>query len=128
MKSRENRFDVTCYEGRVKVVHKNQQVIITKGTSVTFDATTFEKTTIKTTKPEWTTNQIIFKKEKLTHILDELQRQYDCEIVLNSKANLQLFSGTMPADDIKTALDIVSSTYHLKISKFEPKKIVLEDF
>lgn len=128
VKSRENRFDVTCYEGRVKVVHNNQQVIITKGTSVTFNADTFEKTTIENTKPEWTANQISFKKEKLTNILDELQREYDCEIVLNSKVNSQLFSGTMPADDLKTALDIVSSTYHLKISKFEPKKIVLEDF
>jgi transmembrane sensor len=128
VKARENRFDVTCYEGRVKVVHDNHEVIITKGTSVTFDANTFEKQTIENVKPEWTTNQIVFKKEKLQHILDELQRQYNCEIVLNAKENSQLFSGTMPADDLKTALKIVSSTYHLKISKFETRKVILEDF
>jgi ferric-dicitrate binding protein FerR (iron transport regulator) len=128
VKARDNRFDVTCYEGRVKVVHNQQEVIITKGTSVTFDADTFEKQTIENTKPEWTTNQIVFKKETLKHILDELQRQYNCEMVINAKENLQLFSGTMPANDLKTALKIVSSTYHLKISKFETAKVILEDF
>ncbi|WP_333600639.1 FecR family protein [Flavobacterium sp.] len=128
VKARENRFDVTCYEGRVKIVHNNHEVIITKGTSVTFDADSFEKQSIQNDKPEWTVNQIVFKKEKLQHILDEIQRQYDCEIILNSKENLQLFTGTLPSDNIKTALDIVSATYHLKISKFENKKIILEDF
>jgi ferric-dicitrate binding protein FerR (iron transport regulator) len=128
VKVRDNRFDVTCYEGRVKVVHNNHEVIITKGTSVTFAADTFEKQTIENAKPEWTTNQIVFKKEKLQHILDEIQRQYNCKIIVNAKENLQLFSGTMPADDLKTALKIVSSTYHLKISKFETTKVILEDF
>ena len=128
VRARKNRFDVTCYEGRVKVVHNNHEVIITKGTSVTFEANSFEKQSVENTQPEWTTNQIVFKKEKLQNILDELQRQYNCEIVLNSKENIQLFSGTMPADDIKTALNILSATYHLKISKFETKKIILEDF
>ncbi|MGL2963298.1 FecR family protein [Flavobacterium sp. RSB2_4_14] len=128
VKSRNNRFDVTCYEGRVKVVYKKQTVIITKGISVSFDANYFEKENIESTKPEWTVNEIVFKKEKLQNILDELQRQYDCEIILNSKENNQLFSGTLPTNNIKTALNVVSSTYHLKISKFEPKKIILEDF
>ncbi|MGL2966367.1 FecR family protein [Flavobacterium sp. XGLA_31] len=128
VKARGNRFDVTCYEGRVKVVHHNHEVIITRGTSVTFDADSFEKGTVVNSKPEWTDNQIIFKKEKLQRILEEIQRQYNCEIVLNSKNSEQLFTGTLPSDDIKTALNIVSSTYHLKISKFETNKIVLEDF
>ncbi|TBX70464.1 FecR family protein [Flavobacterium silvisoli] len=128
VKARDNRFDVTCYEGRVKVVHNNHEVIITKGTSVTFDADTFEQQTVQNTKPEWTVNQIVFKKEKLQRILNELQRQYNCEIVLNANENLQLFSGTLPADNLKTALQIVSSTYHLKISKFETTKVILEDF
>jgi ferric-dicitrate binding protein FerR (iron transport regulator) len=128
VKARKDRFDVTCYEGRVRVVHNNHEVIITKGMSVTFDADIFERQSTQNSKPEWTSNQIVFKKEKLQNILDELQRQYDCEISLNTKENQQLFTGTLPSNDIKTALDIVSSTYHLKISKFETKKIILEDF
>jgi len=128
VKVRNNRFDVTCYQGRVKVVHNNQIVIITKGNAVTFVADTIEKSTVKSTKPEWTSNQISFKQEKLHNILDEIQRQFDCKIVFNAKENSQLFTGTLPANNLKSALEIVSATYHLKISKFDSKKIVLEDF
>lgn len=128
VKARNNRFDVICYQGRVKIVHNNQMVVITKGESVTFNTDQLEKGTVKSTKPEWTENQINFKKEKLQNILDEIQRQFDCKIVLNAKENKQLFTGTLPSNDLKSTLEIVSATYHLKISKFDTKKIVLEDF
>ena len=128
IKSRKNRFDVTCYEGRVEVTHQNKQVIITKGTTVTFDDDYFDRKKINATKPEWTNNEIVFQSEKLQNILDELQRQYNCEIVIKSKANKQLFSGTLPSNNINTALKIVNATFHLKIFKFENSKIILEDF
>lgn len=128
VKARKNRFDVTCYEGRVKVNYDNKEVIITKGTSVTFDNEYFDRKNITAQKPEWTANEIVFKKEKLQSIIDELQRQYGYEIILNCKENTQLFSGTLPSNNIKTALEIVTSIFHLKISKFENKKIILEDF
>jgi transmembrane sensor len=128
VKARNNRFDVTCYQGRVKVVHNNKTVIITKGNSVTFIADQVEKGTVKSPKPEWTTNQISFKKEKLVNIIDEIQRQFDCKIIVNAEDKQQLFTGTVPSNDLKSTLEIVSATYHLKISKFDTKKIVLEDF
>ena len=128
IKSRKTRFDVTCYEGRVVVTHQNKQVIITKGTTVTFDDDYFDRKKINATKPEWTNNEIVFQSEKLQNILDELQRQYNCEIVIKSKANKQLFSGTLPSNNINTALKIVNATFHLKIFKFENSKIILEDF
>jgi ferric-dicitrate binding protein FerR (iron transport regulator) len=128
VKARKKRFDVTCYEGRVKVNYDNKEVIITKGTSVTFDNEYFDRKNITIQKPEWTNNQIVFQKENLQIIIDELQRQYSCEIVLNCRDNTQLFSGTLPTNDIKTALNVICSIFHLKISKFDNKKIILVDF
>lgn len=128
VKARKNRFDVTCYEGRVKVDYNNKQVIITKGTSVTFDNDYFDTKNINAQKPEWTNNQIVLQKEKLQSIIDEIQRQYSYEIVLSCKENTQLFSGTLPTNDIKTALNVVCTIFHLKISKFDSKKIILTDF
>lgn len=128
VKARNNRFDVTCYQGRVKVVSDNHEVIITKGIAVSFDKNFFDKHTINNTKPEWTTNEIVFNKENLQNIVEELQRQYDCEIIINTKENHQLFTGTLPTNNIKTAIEVISSIYHLKISKFEAKKIILENF
>lgn len=128
IKSRKNRFDVTCYEGRVKVNYGNKEVIITKGTTVTFDNEYFDRKHITAQEPEWTANQIVFKQEKLQSIIDELERQYNCEIVMNCKENTQLFSGTLPSNNINTSLNILTSIFHLKISKFDHKKIILEDF
>ena len=128
VKARKNRFDVTCYEGRVKVDYNNKEVIINKGTTITFDNEYFDRKNTTSQKPEWTSNQVVFTKESLQNIVDELQRQYGCEIVLNCKENKQLFSGTLPTNDIKTALNVVCSIFHLKISKFESEKIILADF
>jgi ferric-dicitrate binding protein FerR (iron transport regulator) len=128
VKARKHRFEVTCYKGRVKVEYDNKQVVITKGTLVTFDKEYFDRKNITALKPEWTNNQIFLQKETLQSIIDELQRQYSCEIVLNCKDNTQLFSGTLPTNDIKTALNVICSIFHLKISKFDGKKIILADF
>ncbi|QBZ99128.1 FecR family protein [Flavobacterium sangjuense] len=127
VKARKNRFDVTCYEGKVKVSYNSKDIIITKGTAVTFENDYFDRKNITVQKPEWTANEIVFKKENLQSIVDELERQYSCEIVLNSRENAQLFTGTLPTNDIKTALDVVCSIFHLKISKFDNTKIILVD-
>ena len=128
VKSRKNRFEVTCYQGKVSIEHKNQKVIITKGMSVTFENDYFDKHDIKVVKPEWTNNEIAFKKVNLQTVIDELERQYNVEIVLNCKENTQRFSGILPANDRKAALDIIISIFHLKISKFDSDKIILVDF
>lgn len=128
VKARKNRFDVTCYEGKVKVTYNNKEVIITKGTSVTFDNDYFDRKNCTVQKPEWMSNEIVFKKENLKSIVDEIQRQYNCEIVLNCRENEQLFTGTLPTNDIKIALNAICSIFHLKISKFDSTKIILVDF
>jgi transmembrane sensor len=37
VKVRKNRFDVVCYEGRVKINYANTQILLTHGQSVTFE-------------------------------------------------------------------------------------------
>lgn len=128
VKARNDRFDVTCYEGRVKVNYKNKEVVITKGTKVSFEKDSFEQQNIIVSKPEWINNEIVFNKEKLQTVVDELERQYGVEIILDCKDNPQLFSGTLPSDNRKAALDIVTSIFHLKISKLDADKIILVDF
>jgi transmembrane sensor len=128
VKNRKDRFDVSCYEGRVKVSCKNQEVLLTQGMSVSFENDKLSRQNISVSAPEWTNNEIVFHKETLQTITDEMERQYGVTIVLNCKENSQLFTGTLPSDDRKAALDIVTSIFHLKISKLEANKIILADF
>ncbi len=79
VKARGNRFDVTCYEGRVKVNYQQQQVIITRGNRVSFENGVLLKIpNTNATKPEWTAGELTFVDANLASILDEMERQYDC--------------------------------------------------
>ena len=127
VKARNNRFDVTCYEGRVKVNYQSQEIIITKGKRVAFE--NGQLIAIPDTmvlKPEWTSGELAFVNENLTAIISELERQFDCSIDYKGASTSQLFTGTLPAKNLDDALQILAATYHLKSKKESDHKITLE--
>lgn len=128
VKARNNRFDVTCFEGRVKVNYKNQEVILTKGKTVSFenDVKIIEQT-VSDSKPLWTSNEMLFEKEKLANVLEEIQRQYNITIDATKVNSNQLFSGKIPSNNIDVALQSLTSIYHLKYSKSTNSKYVIEE-
>lgn len=127
VRARKNRFDVMCYEGRVKVNYGNTQIILTHGQSVTFQNGKQFSTSINSSKPEWMDNQILFNKENIKNLLDEVQRQYNITIVLNTKDTTSLFTGKLPTNDLETALQIISTTYHLEAKKVSENKIIFDE-
>ncbi|HEX9979426.1 MAG TPA: FecR domain-containing protein [Flavobacterium sp.] len=126
VKSRSDRFDVSCYEGRVQVVCGNSKVVITKGQSVSFaHGSAIEVPAVNVTRPEWIDNELMFNKETLTAILNELSRQYNLDFELKGPAPQQLFTGVLPRQNLDEALQIISATYHMKPVKTQ-NKIILE--
>jgi transmembrane sensor len=128
VKARKNRFDVTCFEGRVKVDYKNQEVIITKGQTVAFenDVKIIEGTTTQT-KPTWTTQEMAFEKENLANIIEEIQRQYNLTITSDEINSEQLFTGKIPSNNIFVTLQIIASSYHLRIIKINETSYTLQE-
>ena len=127
VKARNKRFDVTCYEGRVKVNYQNQEIVITRGKRVSFEngvLLAIPDTTVL--QPEWTSGELAFVNENLTAILAELERQFDCSIDYKGATTSQLFTGTLPAKNLDDALQILAATYHLKSKKESDHKITLE--
>jgi ferric-dicitrate binding protein FerR (iron transport regulator) len=128
VKQYQESFEVTCYEGKVKVNSETKEFILTKGMVVVFrndENIPIPFTT--TTKPEWLENEMNFYQERLTNVIEEFERQFDVTIKLNSKENSQLFTGTIPSKNLDTALQILCSTYHLKPVKKEKNTIILEN-
>jgi transmembrane sensor len=127
VKARGTRFDVTCYEGRVKVNYQQQQVVITKGNRVSFEnGILLNIPNTNATKPEWTSGELTFVDANLASILDEMERQYDCTIQDQGIVSPQLFTGTLPADDLEKGLQILSSMYHVKYKRSSNNEITLE--
>jgi len=128
VKARNNRFDVTCFEGKVKVNYNNQEVILTKGKTVSFENNVkIIDQTISETKPLWTSKEMQFDKEKLINILEEIQRQYNVSIDASKINTNQLFTGKIPSNDIDVALQSLTSIYHLKYTKSNNSNYVIEE-
>ncbi|MCC9016239.1 FecR family protein [Flavobacterium lipolyticum] len=127
VKVRKNKFDVVCYEGRVRVNYANTQIVLTHGQSVNFENGKQVNTTINSLKPEWIDNQIYFYQENIRTILDEVERQYNITIELNTKDTTSLFTGKLPAKDLNTAIQIISTTYHLEAKKVSKNKIIFDE-
>jgi transmembrane sensor len=127
VKARKNRFDVVCYEGRVQVNYANTQILLTHGQSVSFQNGKQIKMKVNSLKPEWIDNQICFYQENIRSLLDEVERQYNITIELNTKDTISLFTGKLPAKDLNTALQIISTTYHLDAKKVSENKIIFDE-
>ncbi|MCD0472286.1 FecR family protein [Flavobacterium sp. JAS] len=127
VRARKNRFDVVCYEGRVKVNYANTQILLTHGQGVSFENGKQIKMTIRSLKPEWTENQISFYKENIQNLLDEVERQYNIKIELKTKDTISLFTGKLPAKNLDIALQIISTTYHLEAKKVSKNKIIFDE-
>lgn len=127
VKARKNRFDVVCYEGRVKVNYANTQILLTHGQSVTFENGKQFNSVVNVVKPEWIDNQIAFYQENIKSLLDEVQRQYNITIELNAKDTTSLFTGKLPTKDLDVALQIISTTYHLEAKKVSKNKIIFDE-
>ena len=128
VKQRKNYFDVTCFEGKVKVNFGNNEFILTKGMSVAFrDGKALNIPLKSNAQPEWLSDEMVFYQESLPSIVAEFERHFNLELELNATGNGQLFTGTIPAKNSDTALQILCTTYHLKPTKVTKTKIILEN-
>lgn len=126
VKSRKNKFDVSCYEGKVKVFYKGKEIILTRGMQVTFEKDNQFNSLNSGEMPEWMENKIVFNNDSLETVIEEMERQYNVEIVNNSFNKNDLFTGKIPSNQLDIALEIVVSTYNIKYRKLSDKKIIFE--
>ncbi|MFA9187756.1 FecR family protein [Flavobacterium sp. FBOR7N2.3] len=126
VKSRNKRLDVSCFEGKVAVAYSDKIEKITKGQSVTILNNQKVTTTATYQKqPYWLTQKLHFEQARLQDILQEVERQYNITITYNTNISNQLFTGEIPANNIKVALQMISSTYGVSINKKDDKNYQL---
>ncbi|WP_415060216.1 FecR family protein [Flavobacterium sp.] len=127
VKNRNNRLDVTCFEGKVQVNYQNTQLLLTKGMTVSFeDGQQLVTDQTAQTEPDWLSKQVAFTAAQLPAILEEMMRQYNIDIQMKGKATPQRFTGTIPMNNLDVALEIVATTYHLKMTKINNTTYRLE--
>jgi transmembrane sensor len=126
VKNRKNRFEVTCYEGKVKVNYINKELILTKGMQVIFENGVQTNVSVNIEKPYWMNNEVSFHKETLNAVLNEIERQYNISIENKSASGNAIFTGKIPTNNLDIALQIVTTTFDLKANKKAENLFVFE--
>ena len=117
--SKKDLFEVTCYEGKVKVNFKNEEVILTKGMLISFNKEVKKESNTTSTRPLWTVKEaeINFTNQSFESIIAKVEKTYNVEINAKDVKTSQLFTGKLPSDNLDVTLQIIASTYHLQIIK-----------
>jgi transmembrane sensor len=115
VRARGNRFDVVCYEGKVRVEYKKQVVVIAPHQRVTFEngsggAIIREDAAI----PQWLQGELAFTQIQFQDAVAEISRHYGVTIT-STVSSAQRFSGVLPGKELDAALEILATTYHLKV-------------
>jgi len=124
VKSREDIFEVSCYEGLVNVSHNATSINLAASNTyrIYAGAISFEK--MAYTNPSWINNKSIFKSVKLIHVLNELERHYNIKIVSDKINTNIIFTGSFALNDLDTALQSITLPLQLGYTK-ENNKVIL---
>jgi transmembrane sensor len=112
VRARHNRFEVECFEGKVCVKSSGKEAFLSKGDIIVFENGQLlpAKASIKAI-PGWMYKEIRIISQPFPEILAELERVYAIRIESQNEGISQTFTGYLPTDDLKTALEILAKTY-----------------
>mgnify|MGYP000860864078 FL=1 len=122
--SRESRLNVFCSSGIVRVTlnaDKSNPQIIKGGESVEAVSETLEKRTnySDVIRSQWVERRYSFISEPLLNVVEELERQYNIDIIIEVKSNL-LYTGSFElSSNPEDVMEIVALPFSLNIVKKE---------
>ncbi len=125
VKSRENYFEVICFEGLVRVSSNNQTIELSKGKSIRIINKKTVSEIVERTKPDWLTDKSQYKSVPLYLVLEELKRQYNIEINSNKIDTQLLFTGGFVHTNLDEALKTITIPFNLTYKKDSSNKISL---
>lgn len=117
VRQRDNFFQVTCYEGLVQIIYKNNKTKIKPGESflVLNDLVINNKTDYS--KPQWLSNTSAFKSLPLKEVIAEFERQYNVKVEAKNINTDLLFTGRFTHNNLDLALKSITQPLQLTYKK-----------
>jgi transmembrane sensor len=108
-------FEVVCFEGRVKVTHKNQSAILTPGKAIRFFENSQENWRQDlANQPERINGESTFRNTPLLQVIHQFENQYQYKVAFpESLANVR-FTGSFTHKNKQTALQSICLPMQLK--------------
>ncbi|MGB5436457.1 MAG: FecR domain-containing protein [Maribacter sp.] len=124
VEGREGFFEVTCYEGLVRVTYKGSETKLPAGTSfMVIDGEIVPSEEPTTQAPSWIDKESTFKSIPLKYVLNEFQRQHNVTVTTQNIDLGKLFTGTFSNTNTDLALQSISVPSRIKF-KLEGNKVL----
>lgn len=125
VKSRNDFFEVHCYEGEVNVNHLNNSLDLTALYSYKYhNGKSIKEENGSLDKPSWVNNKSTFKSVLFSHVLKEFQRQYNTTFELKNINTNLLFTGSFTHNNLDNALQSITLPLQLTYLKQNGKVIL----
>lgn len=111
--NRRGLFEVTCYEGKVKVDFKDFSKILNPGERVLFVHSEIRLENVEETLPDWQEGFSKFEQIPFGMVCEELERQFNKELQLDNVDSERIFSGAFSNNDINKALTAITEPMNL---------------
>ena len=112
--SRNDFYNVTCFEGKVKVTSGKLSHILTPGNAITIqDNIAAPYTTIETV-PSWTAQESSFNNVAIQEVVTELERQYNITVLGKENLKTAYFSGRFSHTNLQQALTTIFDTMEIR--------------
>jgi ferric-dicitrate binding protein FerR (iron transport regulator) len=123
--TRPSGFEVSCFTGKVKVSSGEQAIMLTKGLFTKLDNNSLiAAAPFDDKKTTWRQGDFYFEGKPLTMVIDELERQFDVEIILRSDG-ARLYTGYFSNKNLDEALEMVFKPMSLNYTR-ETNKITVQ--
>ncbi|MEO1052451.1 MAG: FecR domain-containing protein [Bacteroidota bacterium] len=124
VKHRNNFFEVVCYEGLVKVTSPKRQVELPAGHVFRImNGQVLQQRDHQYNAPNWVTGTSLFDAVPFMQVIDELQRQYNVQIVVSGVDMNESFTGGFVHDNLSQALESVTLPLQLTYQVLEDQSI-----
>lgn len=120
--SRGQRYEVTCETGEVKVevsdtkqsviLHPYQKASILKSGQLKVE----EDVNMENAKA-WISGKLIFTSELLTNVFEEIERQYDIEVMVHGKLEFEYTGSFEKTESAEDVLRLICRPFDLQIKK-----------
>jgi len=119
-------FEVTCFEGKVKVINDHKNYILNPtNTFRKINGNPIEKLENTSTVPTWLSGESSFKSVPLQYVILAIEKQYEVKFDATQINNFELFTGSFTHENLETALASVFKTMDIKYVKKDDLSIVL---
>jgi len=119
-------FNVTCYEGKVQVVHSGKKMLLIPGKSLIIlpGQSWYDK--VAGDKPAWLKGETRFKNIPLKYVLKSISNQFGIQFINKNVDENILFTGSYKNDDLNLSLQLISKALQIKYHKKDNRTIMIE--